>query len=133
LQLLEALREVKERGVTLEPAGDRLRFRPKRNMTPELVEALREHKAEILRAYGELDEPRVGSVGEVFALAAEHSPLPAEDREPPALRSPQGRDPMTHYGTAKARFYREVRREDDERRRRGELPPWIRIVDGGAA
>ncbi len=35
--------------------------------------------------------------------------------------------------TAKARFFRDARRRDLERREREGPPPWIRIVDGGWA
>ena len=48
--LPELLREIEIRGVALSSAGDRLRFRPKSRLTPELVEGLREHKAAILEA-----------------------------------------------------------------------------------
>lgn len=57
--LTELLREIENRGVTLFPAGNRLRFRPKANLTPELVEGLREHKEAILERLegGESPEP----------------------------------------------------------------------------
>ena len=59
--------------------------------------------------------------------------LPPEDREPPVPPPAPGRDPLVHRDTAKARFYREVQREDREKRKREGLPPWMRVVDGGAA
>ena len=46
----EILGELTCRGVSLEVVGDRLLFRPQEAVPAELVEALREHKAEILAA-----------------------------------------------------------------------------------
>ena len=44
----EILSELERRGVRLEVVADRLRFRPKEAVTPELVEVLKQHKGEIL-------------------------------------------------------------------------------------
>ncbi|MEW6457620.1 MAG: hypothetical protein AB1441_00900 [Bacillota bacterium] len=45
----ELIWELQRRGITLEPAGDKLRWRgPKGAMTPELLDQLRDHKAEVL-------------------------------------------------------------------------------------
>jgi hypothetical protein len=65
----EILEEVGCRGVSLFPKGDRLRFYPKKALTPELVEELKEHKAEILVVLG--DEP-VRSAGEVLEMSLEY-------------------------------------------------------------
>jgi hypothetical protein len=46
----EILSELARRGVHLEVAGDKLRWRPKEAVTPELVEDLKRRKAEILDA-----------------------------------------------------------------------------------
>ena len=46
----EILTELERRGVHLELAGDKLRWRPKEAITPDLVEALRQSKAEIIAA-----------------------------------------------------------------------------------
>jgi len=46
----EILSELHRRGVELIAAGDRLRFRPKEAVTPELVTTLARHKTEILAA-----------------------------------------------------------------------------------
>ena len=79
-------------------------------------------------------DPRpVEGVGEVLEMARARFGLPPEDREPPAPPRVRGRDRLTHRNTAKARFYREVQREDREKRLREGLLPWIRVVDGGAA
>ena len=145
--LPELLREIENRGVTLEPAGDRLRFRPKRNLTPELVEGLRMHKAEILEALEGSEEnplnsaeiskarhePMIAHPAEVLEMARAWSPLSPEGRreEPPYPPPEKGGDPLVHRHTAKARFFRDVRRRDLERRGREGLPPWIRLVDGG--
>ena len=65
----EILEEVGRRGVSLFPKGDRLRFYPKKALTPELLEELKAHKAEILVALG--DEP-VRSAGEVLEMARKY-------------------------------------------------------------
>ena len=44
----EILSELERRGVHLELAGDKLRWRPNEAVTPDLVEALRQSKAEII-------------------------------------------------------------------------------------
>ncbi len=146
--LPELLREIENRGVTLEPVGDRLRFRPKRNLTPELVEGLREHKAEILKRLegGEKPDhrdpvsrvhldPLIQTTGEVLELARVHfgEIAPEYKMDAPYPPSDKGRDPMAHHHTDKARFFRGVRARDKERREREGLPPWIRLVDGGGA
>jgi hypothetical protein len=138
LNALETWSEINRAGLTATADGEALKLRPASVITPGLAAAIREHKVVLLRLARTREAARegverVGGAGEVYALAAEHSALSPEDRELPASRSPKGHDPMAHQDTAKARFYREVRREDEERRRRGELPPWIRVVDGGAA
>ena len=46
----EILSELTRRGVHLEVAGDKLRWRPKEAVTPDLVEALKKWKAEIIAA-----------------------------------------------------------------------------------
>ena len=44
----QLLTELARREITLVSDGDRLRFHPRAKMTPELVERLREHKAEVV-------------------------------------------------------------------------------------
>jgi hypothetical protein len=45
----ELLNEVRKRGIVLEAQGDELRYRaPKGTLAPDLVDALKSHKAEIL-------------------------------------------------------------------------------------
>jgi hypothetical protein len=66
MQVPELLEEIGRRGVHLFPKEGRLRFGPKRNMTPELLEELKEHKVEILAIIGE--EP-VRSASEVLEMA----------------------------------------------------------------
>lgn len=46
---VELVATLQARGVELVPAGDRLRFRPGEAVTPEERDALRRHKAEVLR------------------------------------------------------------------------------------
>lgn len=58
----EILQDLTARGVTLQADGDALRFTPRHALTPELLERLREHKAEILRLLaGGVDDPADGS------------------------------------------------------------------------
>ncbi|MDP9455594.1 MAG: hypothetical protein M3Q60_07330 [Actinomycetota bacterium] len=131
--LPELLREIENRGVQLVPAGDRLRFRPKRNLTPELVAELREHKAAILQTLKMregVDPARIEDAGEVLEMARAYFGLLPEDREEPPLPEPEkGHDPLVHRHTAKARFFRSVRGRDLEKRKREGLPPWIRLVN----
>ena len=60
----ETLAELHRRGVILEPNGDRLRYRaPQGALTPELREAMAEHKGEILstiRRFGDGFPPPLG-------------------------------------------------------------------------
>ena len=44
----DILSELKRRGVHLEMAGDKLRVRPRGAVDPDLVEAMRRHKGELL-------------------------------------------------------------------------------------
>ncbi|MDP9480216.1 MAG: hypothetical protein M3R38_31905, partial [Actinomycetota bacterium] len=125
--LPELLREIESRGVTLEPAGDRLRFRPKKNLTPALVEGLREHKAEILEALEGCEKPAqnsepvseepaqnfapvkpglnsgqvIESAAEVLELARAHfGEIAPESREEAPYPAPEpGRDPLAHKHT----------------------------------
>ncbi len=150
--LPELLREIENRGVTLEPAGDRLRFRPKRNLTPELVEGLREHKADILEALEGREKPGqnadpvseepaqnfdpvIESAGEVLALARAHfGEIAPESRQEAPYAAPEpGRDPIAHKHTDKALWFAGARERELERRRRYGLPSHIRLVDGGGA
>ncbi len=143
--LPELLREIESRGVTLEPAGDRLRFRPKRNLTPELVEGLREHKAAILETLeggeslptsGDFDtSPTIRTTAEVLELARAHfGEIAHEHREEAPYAAPEpGRDPMAHKHTDKALWFAGARKRELERRRRYGLPSHIRLVDGGAS
>ncbi|MDP9478336.1 MAG: hypothetical protein M3R38_22090 [Actinomycetota bacterium] len=139
--LPELLREIESRGVTLEPAGDRLRFRPKKNLTPALVEGLRQHKAEILEVLegrekpAQNSEPVIESAGEVLALARAHfgEIAPESRQEVPYAPPEPGRDPLAHKHTDKALWFAGARERELERRRRYGLPSHIRLVDGGAA
>jgi hypothetical protein len=59
---LSVLTQARAAGLTLRPAGDRIRFKPVENMTPELLAEVREHKGELL------DLLRAGRVAEVRAF-----------------------------------------------------------------
>ncbi|PLS84230.1 MAG: hypothetical protein CYG60_19040 [Actinobacteria bacterium] len=147
MALPELLREIEDRGVTLmaAPVEPRLRFRPASRLTPELVEGLRTHKAAILEALegrvtsdrSEISKPHhealIRNTGEVLELARAHfgEIAPEHRQDAPYPPSEKGTDPLVHRHTAKARFFRDVKRRDRERRERDGLPPWIRQVDGG--
>jgi hypothetical protein len=62
----EILEEVGRWGVSLFPKGDRIRFYPKNALTPELLEELKAHKAEILVV---LSEEPVRSASEILEMA----------------------------------------------------------------
>ena len=151
MPLLELLREIETRGVQLlaAPVEPRLRFRPASRLTPDLIEGLREHKAAILErlegrppvtAAGDeasreplLNNTVIRNTGEVLEMAcASFGEIAPEYREEAPYPEPDGNgDPLVHRHTAKARFFRDVRRRDLEKRERDGLPPWIRLVDGG--
>ena len=61
----EVVERLVARGVLLVVAGDRLRFRPRGAVTPELREALIEHKAEVVRLL-EVEEHQVRWRAEVM-------------------------------------------------------------------
>lgn len=139
MALPELLSEIEGRGVTLmvAPVEPRLRFRPASALTPDLVEGLREHKAAILEALEHRagPAPTIRNAGEVLELARARlgEMAPEYQTEAPYPSPEPGRDPLAHLHTPKARFFRGVRRRDQERRKREGLPPWIRLVDGGGA
>lgn len=147
MALPQLLREIEDRGVTLmiAPVEPRLRFRPASRLTPEMVEGLRTHKAQILERleggqeppqnFAPVSEPTIRDAGEVLQLARSHfGEISPEYREEVPYPPPEkGTDPMVHKHTDKARFFQGVRGRDLRRREREGLPPWIRIVDGGGA
>ena len=59
---LGILAQARAAGLTLRPAGDKIRFKPVGNMTPELLAEVREHKGELL------DLLRAGREAEVRAF-----------------------------------------------------------------
>ena len=59
---LSILAQATAAGLTLRPCGDRIRFKPMGNMTPELLAEVREHKAELVSLL------RAGRVAEVRAF-----------------------------------------------------------------
>lgn len=129
-------------GVELWKDGDKLRCRgPRRALTPDLIEGLRQHKAEILErldgTHGSrdalLNSPVIQDAAEVLELARAHFGELEHPEEAPYPPPEKGRDPLVHRHTAKARFFRDVRVRDLEKRRREGFPPWIRLVDGGGA
>ena len=127
---------LREAGIVFEARGDRLRVAPAANMTPELIALVREHKEDLMRIARTREDtsPPVESVNEVFEMArAILNPEGIDYGPPPVPPAPPGRDPMAKPNTEKAKFYRDVRERDLEKRRREGLPPWIRIVDGGKA
>ncbi len=76
------------------------------------------------------EEPMIGSVAEVLALAhASLGVIPPKHREEAPYPPPEkGTDPLVHRHTAQARFFQGVRERDLEKRKLEGLPPWIRLV-----
>ena len=85
----DILGELERRGVHLEVAGDKLRWRPKEAVTPELVEALKQWKPEIIAALtgskttglGLCPDPERGGCYEVSPGVHLHPPKVSEDWE----------------------------------------------------
>jgi hypothetical protein len=105
----EVLSAVEQRGVTLVVNKGNLRLRPASALTSELVEELRQHKAEILEA---LSSEVISSPADVLTIACEVlPPLAEEDRVDlqeliEANKPPEpGRDPLVKRGTNKAQFF----------------------------
>jgi PAS domain-containing protein len=79
------LAEISRRGITLEPRGDMLAFRPRRKVTGELHSLLERHKPEILRllrgepavAGGQSAAPAADSAPEADVSVVVIDPLPA--------------------------------------------------------
>jgi hypothetical protein len=77
LSVGDVLCAISEAGLTLAASEteDTLKVYPAENITPELVEAIREHKAEIIRILRENEEMRrtgiIQSERQVFELASE--------------------------------------------------------------
>ncbi len=141
--LTELMGKIRGRGVTLSIVGDRLRYSPASCMTPELVEGLREHKADILEALEGCESvptsehfdtsPMISTTAEVLELARAHfGEIAPESRQEAPYAAPEpGRDPLAHKHTDKALWFAGARERELERRRRHGLPSYIRIVDGG--
>lgn len=127
---------LREAGIVFKADGDRLRVAPAAKMTPELIELVREYKEELIgiaRAREDTSPP-VESAREVFEMArAILNPEGIDYGPPPVPPAPPGRDPMAKPNTERAKFYRDVRERDLEKRRREGLPDYIRVIDGGAA
>ncbi|MGD8451996.1 MAG: hypothetical protein PVJ57_09280 [Phycisphaerae bacterium] len=58
------LAELQERHIELRVHGDRLRYRPRCAMTPDLAEQVKAHKAELLRLLRQTDTPHELSLAE---------------------------------------------------------------------
>lgn len=157
----EVLQDLKERGYTATVNEGRLKLRGPCKPPPELEQRIRASREELLRALQEptqnfapvtepehpLDCPCVDcsttgpkyadpieGVGEVFKMArAILNPTGIDYGPPPVPPAPKGHDPMVKPHAARARFYEEVRRKNQERRARGDWPPHIRPVDGGVS
>jgi hypothetical protein len=56
------LSELKEQGITLQAHGNRLRYRPRSAVGPELLALLQKHKADIIRIINlEAEDPKLPS------------------------------------------------------------------------
>ena len=72
----DVLLAISEAGLTLGETEGTLKVYPAENISPQLAEAIKEHKAEIIRILGEDEEMRrtgiIQSERQVFELAREH-------------------------------------------------------------
>jgi hypothetical protein len=75
LSVGDVLLAISEAGLTLSETEGTLKVYPAENISPQLAEAIREHKAEIIRILGEDEEMRrtgiIQSERQVFELARE--------------------------------------------------------------
>jgi hypothetical protein len=75
LSIGDVLLAISEAGLTLSETEGTLKVYPAENISPQLAEAIREHKAEIIRILGEDEEMRrtgiIQSERQVFELARE--------------------------------------------------------------
>ena len=71
---LELLESLQQNGIELTAAGDKLRYRPKSAVPPELVEVMRSHKAELLA----LINARDWQLGDPIEWDAEPEPIDCE-------------------------------------------------------
>ena len=58
MEALALVNELRSRGVELEAAGDRLRYRPREAVSPDEAEALLQHKAGVLEVLRRHHAPR---------------------------------------------------------------------------
>jgi hypothetical protein len=76
LSVGDVLLAISEAGLTLGETEGTLKVYPAENISPQLAEAIKEHKAEIIRILGEDEEMRrtgiIQSERQVFELAREH-------------------------------------------------------------
>ena len=97
--LLEKLCECR---VKLWVEGEELHYRgPKKALTPEVLERLRDDKLELIAHLR--NEPTITSITDVFEMAREFFPNREDLPVPP---SPPGRDPLAKHGTDKTKFFR---------------------------
>jgi hypothetical protein len=80
MNAFELLQDFRSRGVLLEVQAGKLRFAPRDAVTPELRDALREHKADLLLLLAEPADPRTATM---VAVLTE----PGEAAEPAELRT----------------------------------------------
>jgi hypothetical protein len=76
LSVGDVLLAISEAGLTLSETEGTLKVYPAENISPQLAEAIKEHKAEIIRILREDEEMRrtgiIQSERQVFELAREH-------------------------------------------------------------
>ena len=86
----EVLAELTRRGVEIAVAGDRLRFRPRDAVTPDLRAALIEHKTDLIRLIGTDDADVAWRVEAMRGQAPRHGPIPILLARPEARTAPPG-------------------------------------------
>ncbi len=151
MESAELLGDLRDRGYTATVRDGRLKLRGPCRPPTDLERRIADCRDELIKTIEQVEHPLdcpcvdcsttvpkytnpIESAGEVLTMArAILNPEGIDYGPPPTPPVPKGRDPLTHHHTGKAKFFREVRERDLQRRHREGLPPWIRIVDGGAS
>ncbi len=123
MSAIALMADLTDHGIRLEAQGDRLRFRPRQAMTPELVRQVKSHKAELLTILATADMPE--TTREAFQ---------SFDRAPTATKSDEAVIPATvpRCGRCSGNDFRDtpihdgqsVRRDCAECGRTDSFPVW---------
>jgi hypothetical protein len=143
MNAFELLQDFRSRGVLLEVQAGKLRFAPRDAVTPELRDALREHKDDLLVLLAEPADPKTATVVAVLTEPTEpdndlwrHKSFPdlavdfleaveallvtVKDERPPVLRTPQLKRDLKATEAALSAYRAELLPDDPESRAVGE-------------